>query len=168
MLSDFHTIKNSLDMNGKIRQDTIISHRGYITDGLDVAVLLPVHNDAEEWLEQLAFAIQQPHFTPYLGRRSNPFSAPLAEPDEKVVKVQYPDELYEQLFLRLSKLQVGDLQPAKYLLRIPIKLRNETDTFLSKWSFTGKDVVAENRPGFLRFFKNKTRLGSNLTNKEKG
>ena len=158
ILSDLQTTKNSLNMNGKRRKDTIMSHRGYITDGLDVAAVIPVHTDAEDWLEQLAFAIQQPCYTPYLGRRSNSLSAPLAEPGEGVMSFSSADSLCEHLFWSLSNLQIGELQPAECMLRIPSGLWNETDDFLSKWDCAGREVVADHRPGFLRFFKNHTVL----------
>lgn len=156
VLSDFHTIRNSLNMNGKRRQDAIISHRGYLADSLDVAAIVPVHNAAEEWLEQLVFAVQQPCFTPYLGRRSNPLSAPLIEPEEKVVRVQSSEDLCELLFWRLSHLQTGEWLLAECMLRIPRQLQSESETFTKKWSFAGEEVVADHRAGFQRFFKNRT------------
>ncbi len=158
LLSDLQTIRNSLNANGRLRKDTIVSHRGYITDGIDIAAIIPVHNEAEEWLEQLVYAIQQPRFTPYLGRRSNPLSAPMVEPGEGVTAVQSTVDLCDHLFWRLSALQVGELCPSECLLRLPYQLRDESVTFKEAWFFTGKDMVSDQRVGFLRFFTNRTVL----------
>lgn len=155
LISDYHTTSSSLTMADKPKEHAIISYRGYISDGLDVAALIPRHGDAETWLEQLVFALQQPTYTPYLGRRSNPLSAPLTDPGETVLRVDSTEDLCERLFSRLSALSVGDLKPTKCLLRLPLEL-DENSSLLNKWSDAGTDVMAEHRSGFLRTFENRT------------
>ncbi|MDD2465401.1 MAG: type I-E CRISPR-associated protein Cas5/CasD [Desulfobulbus sp.] len=156
LFSDYHTTSNSLTMADKPREHALISHRGYISDGLDVAALIPKHNEGELWLEQLVFALQQPKFTPYLGRRSNPLSAPLTNPEETVLHVDSTEDLCERLFSRLSALSVGDLKPTKCLLRLPTELDDKNSVLLNKWNDAGTDVIAEHRSGSLRTFKNRT------------
>ncbi len=153
MESDYQTIRNSLNMNGKRRKDTIVSHRGYIADGLDITALVPIHNNAEQWLEQLVFAVQQPHFTPYLGRRAFPLSAPLVKPGEKVEEVNSVKEICKKMIARLAEQNIGDLQPSRCKLRIPVALLGNTADFTKEWLFAGEDVVADDRSGYLRSFK---------------
>jgi hypothetical protein len=65
-------------------------------------------------------------------------------------------DVCESLFWRLSQLKIGDLLPVETMLRMPIALQNETNDFLAKWSFAGQEMIADDRAGFLRFFKNRT------------
>lgn len=90
LIRDFHTIqvpgrnrkaqyrtrKEELG-TPKDRLNTIISRREYRCDGLwYVAVSLAAESD---WtLQDLAEALKRPVFTPYLGRKACPLSAPLA------------------------------------------------------------------------------------------
>lgn len=156
IFSDYHTVKNSINMNGDQRKETIVSHRDYLTDALDVAAIIPAHKEANKWLEQLAFAIQQPCFTPYLGRRSNPFSRPLAEPGEKISTPQSIEELCSHLLDRLTNLQIDKWIPSDCILRIPLQLQPVAGTFANKWNFIDKEMIADHRPGSLRFFTNRT------------
>lgn len=57
VLTDYQTVRKSRNMDNKIRQETIVSLRHYLSDALDVAAIIPAHDNAEEWLEQLAFAV---------------------------------------------------------------------------------------------------------------
>jgi len=66
--------------------------------------------------------------------------------------------LCEHLFRRLSKLRIGNLHPAESTLRVPGALQHETDGLRAKWDYAGKEVVPDHRPGYLRFFKNRTVL----------
>lgn len=155
MFSDYQTAKNSLNMDGKRRPGTIVTHRGYLADALDVAAIIPIHNAAEDWLNQLKFAVQQPCFTPYLGRRSNPLSAPLTEPGEKVVTVHSTEELSELLFDRLSHQQIGEWRSSSCEFRVPRSLLMGTKVLGKNWIYSGKEMVADHRTGALRFFKNR-------------
>ncbi len=156
VLTDYQTTKNSLNMNNTRRKGAIISNRSYIANGLDVAAIIPVHTKAEEWLKQLSFAIQQPHFIPYLGRRANPLSAPLAEPGEKIAHADNIEELLELLFLRFSHQRIGNNKPAECLLRIPNALKKENDTFKENWIFSGNVTLSDQRAGLLRCYKNRS------------
>lgn len=155
LLTDYQTTRNSLMMSNKVRGHAVVSHRGYITDGLDVAALIPKHTDAEQWLEQLGYALQQPRFTPYLGRRSNVLATPLAEPGESVVKSDSIEGMCEMLFLRLSTLTLGDLQPTECVLRLPMELEGANDAPHEKWNAVGTATVADHRSSVLRVFENR-------------
>jgi CRISPR system Cascade subunit CasD len=156
MISDYHTTRNSINMSGERRKDTIVSHRGYLADALDVAAIIPVHKEATNWLEQLVFAIQQPYFTPYLGRRSNPLSRPLVEPGEKVIVVKSMEELCDRLLSRLTSQRIDEWIPSDCVLRVPEQLQTVSETFADKWIFAGKDMIADHRPGRLRIFANRS------------
>lgn len=155
MDSDYQTIRNSLNMDGKHRKGAIVSHRGYIADGLEISTLTPVHSDAKQWLQQLVFAVQQPQYTPFLGRREHPLSAPLTQPGEKVLSVNSVIEMCDEMISRLSKLSIGDLHPTRCLLRIPMGLLEDTTNFSKKWHFAGEELVADSRSGYLRTFKDR-------------
>ena len=103
----------------KQKKDTIISHRGYITDCIDIAAIIPVHQEATKWLHDLVYAFHQPAFTPYLGRRANVFSVPLLEQGERSRKYKTYMEIIEELYQRLALAKIGSLEPCCCLLRIP-------------------------------------------------
>lgn len=73
---DYHTIKESIKATGAIRTDPIQSYREYLYDA-HFTVALSVKPDSDLTLVQLQEALQKPIFTPYLGRRSCPVTAPL-------------------------------------------------------------------------------------------
>jgi CRISPR system Cascade subunit CasD len=152
LLTDFHTVQNSLAMNDESRSDTIISERDYITDGLDVAALVPRHNEAEGWLENLVSAFIQPTYTPFLGRRGNVFSEPVLEQGDKVCEFASISDLTEKLFHRFAKQKVGEFHPSSCLLRVPGK--NGFDTSIKKtglWCPGKSETVLDQRTSFLRF-----------------
>lgn len=78
-LTDYHTVKNARqDYSGLKSHNTIQTWREYLTDTeFTVAVWLADGDGSEYSIAKLADAVQKPHFTPYLGRRSCPLGRPL-------------------------------------------------------------------------------------------
>ncbi|WP_330334764.1 type I-E CRISPR-associated protein Cas5/CasD [Streptomyces sp. NBC_00536] len=73
LLSDFHTVGGGLPTHltaatsgGKNKGDAVITRRHYLADAVFVAAV----SGHEDQIEQLARALQYPHWAPYLGRRS--------------------------------------------------------------------------------------------------
>lgn len=155
LMTDYHTTKKSLSMDGKERLHPTESLRGYITDALDVAAIVPRSYEAEEWLLDLVYAFEQPKFTPYLGRRCNSLSAPPLEPGEGVVEINSVDELCGKLFLRLSGLSIGDLSPSACLLRLPSYLVEQEGYPGENWLTIGQMSIADQRSGPLRTFEHR-------------
>ncbi len=74
---DFHTVKESrMVKKGKVNTNAIISRREYLCDSLFI-VALSFNKHALYDLQTVAKAIQKPIYTPFLGRRSCPLTAPL-------------------------------------------------------------------------------------------
>ena len=155
LLTDYQTTRNSLGMDGKFRATAIESLRGYVTDGLDVAAVVPRSEEADGWLTGLSYALQQPRFTPYMGRRSNPFSTPPVEPGEGVINLSSMADLCERMFSRLSGLRIGDLSPSTCLLRLPSSLVEQEGEPGEKWIGAGQSAIADLRSGPLRTFENR-------------
>lgn len=90
-MSDFQTARNSLNTSGETVKDAVISYRGYLQETVDVAVLtLRPHADPA-LLDEAEAGLQNPVFTPFLGRKSNPLSAlPWLPNDEIVVEGDAP------------------------------------------------------------------------------
>jgi len=76
-LTDFHTVKDAREKQGSLKQhDTIITRREYLYDA-SFTVVVWTGVSPEYALPELSDAVQRPHYTPYLGRRSCPLSRPL-------------------------------------------------------------------------------------------
>ena len=75
-MTDFHTVLDARKVDGAPRKDAIISHREYLCDA-EFSLALGFRNNAVFDLEQVKAAIQKPHYTPFLGRRSCPIQHPL-------------------------------------------------------------------------------------------
>ena len=78
-MADYHTVRNAReDYIGLKSHKTIVTQREYL---LDASFTVAVWNneDSTYSLEQLQLAVCQPHYTPFLGRRSCPISRPLFE-----------------------------------------------------------------------------------------
>lgn len=155
ILTDFQTVNSSLSMSNKIRQKPILSNREYITDGLDTAVIIARHQNAKQWIEQLALAVQQPSFTPYLGRKSNTFGTPLTEPGETAINITSIEKLCEILYHRLSKISIGHLRPNKCTLRVPIDLDNGKNNLCQKWRYKRTETINDSRSSAFRTFENR-------------
>lgn len=76
---DYHTVKDARDSYiGLKSHETIQSWREYLQDAkYTVAIANTAEASPEFSLDNLKQAIQKPHYTPYLGRRSCPITRPL-------------------------------------------------------------------------------------------
>jgi len=77
-MTDFHTVLDARKVDGAPRPDAIISRREYLCDA-EFSLALGFKNNAVFNLEKVKHAIQKPHYTPFLGRRSCPIQRPLFE-----------------------------------------------------------------------------------------
>ena len=75
-MTDFHTVLDARKVDGAPRKDAIISRREYLCDA-EFSLALGFRDSAVFSLEQVKDAIQKPHYTPSLGRRSCPIQHPL-------------------------------------------------------------------------------------------
>lgn len=75
-MTDFHTVLDARKVDGAPRPDAIISHREYLCDA-EFSLALGFRNNSVFNLEKVKAAIQKPHYTPSLGRRSCPIQSPL-------------------------------------------------------------------------------------------
>ncbi|GAB7026584.1 type I-E CRISPR-associated protein Cas5/CasD [Geotalea toluenoxydans] len=76
-MTDYHTVKDAReDYTGLKSHETIQTWREYLYDA-EFTVTLWCRSDAEVSIAELEKAVQQPLFTPYLGRRSCPLARPL-------------------------------------------------------------------------------------------
>ncbi|PIE54095.1 MAG: type I-E CRISPR-associated protein Cas5/CasD [Dethiosulfovibrio peptidovorans] len=79
-LNDFHTAQNVRTVGGSNPKETEITHREYLED-LCCTVAIAQRAENEYGLDRLREALQNPCFTPFLGRRSCPLARPLLEDD---------------------------------------------------------------------------------------
>ncbi|ADJ28315.1 type I-E CRISPR-associated protein Cas5/CasD [Nitrosococcus watsonii] len=77
-LADFHTVLDARKVGGKISHYPVVSRREYLCDA-SFTVAVKAAAAAPIPLAALIQAVQQPVFTPYLGRRSCPLQRPLFE-----------------------------------------------------------------------------------------
>ncbi len=75
-VEDFHTILNARKVDGTPRREAIISRREYLCDA-KFYLLISVKPAAHYALDILEDAVKYPEFTPFLGRKSCPLTAPL-------------------------------------------------------------------------------------------
>jgi CRISPR system Cascade subunit CasD len=75
-ITDFHTVMAARKVDGKANSNPVISRREYLCDQ-QFTVALQFAENAVYSLSQLAEAVQKPYYTPFLGRRSCPLTAPL-------------------------------------------------------------------------------------------
>lgn len=76
-MTDYHTVKDAReDYTGLKSHETIQTWREYLYDA-EFTVALWLREGATLNLDTLEIAVQQPLFTPYLGRRSCPLARPL-------------------------------------------------------------------------------------------
>ena len=76
-MTDYHTVKDAReDYAGLKSHETIQTWREYLYDA-EFTVALWMREGATLTLDELEKAVQQPLFTPYLGRRSCPLARPL-------------------------------------------------------------------------------------------
>ncbi|MCJ7773215.1 MAG: type I-E CRISPR-associated protein Cas5/CasD [Desulfobacterales bacterium] len=75
-MTDFHTVLGARKVDGAPRTEAIVSRREYLCDA-EFSLALGFRDNAMFDLEQIKAAIQKPHYTPSLGRRSCPIQHPL-------------------------------------------------------------------------------------------
>lgn len=77
-LTDFHTVRDARKVDGSANLHPVVSRREYLCDAHFTVALSLV--DSQSWnYEHFKQALQKPVFTPFLGRRSCPITAPLFE-----------------------------------------------------------------------------------------
>lgn len=79
-ITDYHTVRNArADYMGKKKpHETIQTWREYLLDA-QFTVAVWYHASADITLDEIEYAVRQPLFTPFLGRRSCPLTRPLFE-----------------------------------------------------------------------------------------
>jgi len=77
-MTDYHTVLDARKVNGSPRPEAIVSRREYLCDA-EFSLALGFRNNVVFSLEKVKDAIQKPHYTPFLGRRSCPIQRPLFE-----------------------------------------------------------------------------------------
>jgi CRISPR system Cascade subunit CasD len=78
-MTDYHTVKDAReDYVGLKSHNTIVTLREYLLDA-EFTVAVWNTDNATYTLDQLQEALRQPHYTPFLGRRSCPITRPLFE-----------------------------------------------------------------------------------------
>ncbi len=80
-ITDYHTVLDARKVDGKMRKDAIVSRREYLCDA-EFTLAIVFKESALYSLEQVWRGIQQPVYTPFLGRRSCPIHQPLCDPDK--------------------------------------------------------------------------------------
>mgnify|MGYP003956084855 CR=1 FL=1 len=74
LLRDFHTVQDVIAADGS-KVKTLVSNRWYLTDA---AMLIGFQSDDRDLVKKIHQALQHPHWTPCLGRRSCLPTVPLA------------------------------------------------------------------------------------------
>lgn len=93
---DYHTTLEVPTAAGKIRDDAVLSRRGYLYDASFAAVVVVVAENSRELAERIVAALGAPRFPLYLGRRACPPSVPvLASP--RVLEGERWEDLLAQL-----------------------------------------------------------------------
>lgn len=70
LLSDYH-VARKLKSNGNVDQ-VYVTNRFYIQDAVFVVA---IGSTDEQWIDEIEYALKNPYFQPFLGRRSNPLTA---------------------------------------------------------------------------------------------
>jgi len=93
-LLDFHTVLEARKVDGSVNKNPIVSRREYLCDA-KYTVLIQLKLESSHSLEQLTSALQQPVYTPFLGRRACPLSRPLFEVRLMAIDIQQAFSLLE-------------------------------------------------------------------------
>ncbi|CAG0956608.1 CRISPR system Cascade subunit CasD [Methanosarcinales archaeon] len=115
-MTDFHTILDARRVDGSQREDAIISHREYLCDA-EFSVALGFRNNAVFNLEKVKAAIQKPHYTPSLGRRSCPIQSPL-------FKTIISAESAQEALAQIEPMQGTLYSEQKLQGSVPIRIRD--------------------------------------------
>lgn len=81
IITDYHTVLEARKVNGKPRDNAILSSREYICDA-QFTIVIALRN-CEIKLDELSEAVRCPIYTPVLGRKSCPLYRPLYETEIK-------------------------------------------------------------------------------------
>ena len=121
---DFHTVKSDRMMkaDGTVKNHTIISHRQYLENA---SFLAAISSDNNKLLDRIAEVLQNPVWTPYLGRKSCVPTVPVFQCDTDI----YLDA--EDAFRKypLSDLPETSFGYKNRNLRIPAEIEDEKGQF---------------------------------------
>ena len=121
---DFHTVKSDRMMkaDGTVKNHTIISHRQYLENA---SFLAAISSDNNELLDRIAEVLQNPVWTPYLGRKSCVPTVPVFQCDTDI----YCDA--EDAFRKypLSDLPETSFGYKNRNFRIPAEIEDERGQF---------------------------------------
>ena len=92
-ITDYHTVLDGRKVDGKSRDQAILSYREYLNDA-EFTLILDFKEDADYNLNEIKKAIYKPIFTPFLGRRSCPLHRPLFE---KIIRAKNIKEILKEL-----------------------------------------------------------------------
>lgn len=163
LLSDFHTAQTAPTRKNRAfatrreelavaDRQTVLSRRDYRMDAAFTLALWP--RDASPWtLADLAEALRQPRFTPYLGRKSCPLGlpmAPLIVAAETVYAAFLARDLAAQTIERATLAQSGDgtiwsdLGPGEPELGLPVshrEARRDEPVSRARWQFGLREEI---------------------------
>lgn len=75
-ITDFHTVQQARKVDGVARKDAIVSKREYLCD-TEFSIALLLAKEARYSLAEIKQSLQNPYYTPFLGRKSCPLQSPL-------------------------------------------------------------------------------------------
>ena len=142
-MSDYHTVKDAReDYIGLKSHDTIVTQREYLLDAAFTAAIWNT-DEAAYSLDQLQEAICQPHFTPFLGRRSCPITRPLFENRIQAVHANEALKLVEPgtgiIYSEEDLPDAASINKHRYRVR-DVPLSNQPRQFASRMVFVyGKE-----------------------------
>jgi CRISPR system Cascade subunit CasD len=135
-LTDFHTVIGGvLSAEGKIKNETMLSYRSYLSDASFLAAI----QSTNEQISRLAYAVQYPVWPYYLGRRACVPSKPIYEGEGDFPDLQ--SALQEWPYKYSSKTHVGEplravieARPGEGIQRHDELLSNKRRTFLPRYT----------------------------------
>lgn len=95
-IMDFHTVLDARKVDGKPNKNPVVSRREYLCDAA-YTVLIQEKTDVSFTIDTLSQAIQQPSYTPFLGRRSCLVSRPLFEEIITAIDLNHAFNLIEPI-----------------------------------------------------------------------
>jgi CRISPR system Cascade subunit CasD len=85
IITDFHTVSPVRRADGQLSPYPLVTRREYLCDA-SFTVALAFRPDARFRHKEVVAAVNQPRYTPYLGRRSCPLVRPLLEAEMKALR----------------------------------------------------------------------------------
>ena len=95
-ITDFHTVENARNVEGKKRPFPITSNREYLCDAI-FTVILEQQPKSQYPLKTIKKALQDPIYTPFLGRRACPINRPLYEAELSALNFKTAFALLDQI-----------------------------------------------------------------------